>query len=260
MNVYEIKSMAERLSGNTYPGRGIVLGVTPDGKTAVSPPISSWAAASIPGTGSSSRSRTASAREAFDPCQDGGPPSDHLPSRAGSWATVSSSPTATRRTPSAEYLAKGESPSKPPCAPVSFEPDGPNWTPRISGLVRRETAAISCPSCKAADAGWHGMLPRFFYEYARHRLGWATFIHTYVCDGNPHSLLSRASRNGSASPRDIDEFDRGAVGEPEPGQQSFPVRALSSIWKPANMISRESSTSTQSNNAMEGDEHEQNLN
>ena len=30
MNVYDIKSMAERLSGNTYPGRGIVLGVTPD--------------------------------------------------------------------------------------------------------------------------------------------------------------------------------------------------------------------------------------
>ena len=35
MNVYEIPSMANRLSGNTYPGRGIVLGVTPDGKTAV---------------------------------------------------------------------------------------------------------------------------------------------------------------------------------------------------------------------------------
>ena len=35
MNVYEIKSMAERLDGNTYPGRGIVLGVTPDGKKAV---------------------------------------------------------------------------------------------------------------------------------------------------------------------------------------------------------------------------------
>ena len=34
MNVYEIKSMAERLDGNTYPGRGIVLGITPDGKTA----------------------------------------------------------------------------------------------------------------------------------------------------------------------------------------------------------------------------------
>ena len=35
MNVYEIGSMAEKLSTNTYPGRGIVLGVTPDGKKAV---------------------------------------------------------------------------------------------------------------------------------------------------------------------------------------------------------------------------------
>ena len=35
MNVYEVKSMAERLDGNTYPGRGIVLGITPDGKKSV---------------------------------------------------------------------------------------------------------------------------------------------------------------------------------------------------------------------------------
>ena len=35
MNVYEIKSMTERLEGNTYPGRGIVIGLTPDGKNAV---------------------------------------------------------------------------------------------------------------------------------------------------------------------------------------------------------------------------------
>ena len=35
MNVYETKTMAQRLSGNSYPGRGIVLGVTPDGKQAV---------------------------------------------------------------------------------------------------------------------------------------------------------------------------------------------------------------------------------
>ena len=31
MNVYEVKSMQQRLDGNTYPGRGIVLGITPDG-------------------------------------------------------------------------------------------------------------------------------------------------------------------------------------------------------------------------------------
>ena len=35
MNVYETKTMAEAVSGNAYPGRGIVLGVTPDGKHAV---------------------------------------------------------------------------------------------------------------------------------------------------------------------------------------------------------------------------------
>ena len=35
MNVYEIGSMAEKLSTNFYPGRGIVLGITPDGKKAV---------------------------------------------------------------------------------------------------------------------------------------------------------------------------------------------------------------------------------
>ena len=35
MNVYETKTMQDRLSGNTYPGRGIVLGVTADGKKAV---------------------------------------------------------------------------------------------------------------------------------------------------------------------------------------------------------------------------------
>ena len=34
MNVYEIKTMAERLEGNRYPGRGIVIGITPDGKKA----------------------------------------------------------------------------------------------------------------------------------------------------------------------------------------------------------------------------------
>ena len=35
MNVYKISTMADKLKDNTYPGRGIVLGVTPDGKKAV---------------------------------------------------------------------------------------------------------------------------------------------------------------------------------------------------------------------------------
>ena len=35
MNVYEVKTMTERLTGNSYPGRGIVLGMTADGTQAV---------------------------------------------------------------------------------------------------------------------------------------------------------------------------------------------------------------------------------
>ena len=35
MNVYEVKTMADRLEGNTYPGRGIVIGKSADGKSAV---------------------------------------------------------------------------------------------------------------------------------------------------------------------------------------------------------------------------------
>ena len=35
MNVYEIGNMGQKLANNTYPGRGIVLGITPDGKKAV---------------------------------------------------------------------------------------------------------------------------------------------------------------------------------------------------------------------------------
>ena len=34
MNIYEIKTLSERLEGNRYPGRGIVIGKTPDGKKA----------------------------------------------------------------------------------------------------------------------------------------------------------------------------------------------------------------------------------
>ena len=47
MNVYEIGSLKEKLAGNTYPGRGIVLGISPDGKKAVAEKkcIKIWAVA-----------------------------------------------------------------------------------------------------------------------------------------------------------------------------------------------------------------------
>ena len=69
MNIYDIGSIAEKLAGNTYPGRGIVLGLTPDGTRAV-------AAYFIMGRSVNSRNRV------FLPGPPEGPQPHHLPPRA----------------------------------------------------------------------------------------------------------------------------------------------------------------------------------
>ena len=54
MDIYKTSPIASLLSGNPYPGRGIMIGMTPDGKKPRSP-ISSWAAARTAATAYSSR-------------------------------------------------------------------------------------------------------------------------------------------------------------------------------------------------------------
>ena len=131
MNVYEIGHMSEKLSANTYPGRGIVLGVTPDGKKAV-------AAYFIMGRSVNSRNRVfvqepdGIRTEAHDPALMKDP---HLiiyhPVReVGNGLIVTNGD----QTDTVwEYLAKGES-WESALRTRAFEDDGPNWTPRISGL------------------------------------------------------------------------------------------------------------------------------
>ncbi len=63
-----------------------------------------------------------------------------------------------------------------------FEDDGPNWTPRISGLQAGD-GSYKMSILKAADAEGTACA-RFFYEYPGIS-GLGHFIHTYVCDGNP---------------------------------------------------------------------------
>ena len=140
MNVYEIKSMAERLSGNTYPGRGIVLGVTPDGKTAV-------AAYFIMGRSVNSRNRVfvqepdGIRTEAFDPSLMKDP---HLiiyhPVREAGQGLIVTNGDQTDTV--WEYLAKG---GKQPCVPVSLRTTPPTGRPAFPAC-RQGTAAISCPS------------------------------------------------------------------------------------------------------------------
>ena len=179
MNVYEIKSMAERLDGNTYPGRGIVLGITPDGKKAV-------AAYFIMGRSVNSRNRVfiqepdGIRTEAHDPSLMKDP---HLiiyhPVRQAGCGLIVTNGDQTDTI--WEYLAKGES-WEAALRKRMFEDDGPNWTPRISG-IQAQNGSYKMSILKAADAEGTACA-RFFYEYPA-IAGLGHFIHTYVCDGNP---------------------------------------------------------------------------
>ena len=200
MNVYEVKSMAERLSGNTYPGRGIVLGVTPDGKKAV-------AAYFIMGRSVNSRNRVfvrepdGIRTEAFDHSKMVDPSLIiyHPVREVGQGLIVTNGDqTDTIR----EYLAKGES-WEAALRTRKFEHDGPNWTPRISGLQAID-GSYKLSILKAADPEGNGCA-RFFYEYPA-TAGLGHFLHTYVCDGSPVIPTFQGEPERVSIPDDIDIF------------------------------------------------------
>ncbi len=200
MNVYEIGTMAEKLSANTYPGRGIVLGVTPDGKNAV-------AAYFIMGRSVNSRNRIFSPEpdgirtQAYDPSMMKDP---HLiiyhPVREAGCGLIVTNGDQTDTI--WEYLARGES-WEAALRTRCFEDDGPNWTPRISGLQAHD-GSYKMSILKAADPEGSACA-RFFYEYPAVP-GLGHFIHTYVCDGNPVIPTFQGEPERVAIPNDIDSF------------------------------------------------------
>ena len=179
MNVYEIGNLAEKLKDNVYPGRGIVLGVTPDGKNAV-------AAYFIMGRSVNSRNRVfveepdGIRTEAHDPSLMKDP---HLiiyhPVREAGCGLIVTNGDQTDTI--WEYLAKGES-WEAALRTRCFEDDGPNWTPRISGLLAKD-GSYKFSILKAADPVGSACARPFFEFPAIAGLG--HFLHTYICDGNP---------------------------------------------------------------------------
>ena len=179
MNVYEIGSMAEKLANNTYPGRGIVLGITPDGKKAV-------AAYFIMGRSVNSRNRVFALEsdgirtEAHDPSLMKDP---HLiiyhPVRELGKGLIVTNGDQTDTI--WEYAARGES-WEAALRTRMFEDDGPNWTPRISGLQAGD-GSYKMSILKAADPEGTNCA-RFFWEYPA-TAGLGHFLHTYVCNGTP---------------------------------------------------------------------------
>ena len=200
MNVYEIGCMKEKLSTNAYPGRGIVLGVTPDGKKSV-------AAYFIMGRSVNSRNRIFALEpdgirtEAHDPSLMKDP---HLiiyhPVRQVGCGLIVTNGDQTDTI--WEYLARGES-WEAALRTRMFEDDGPNWTPRISGLLAGD-GSYKMSILKAADADGSACA-RFFYEYPA-IAGLGHFIHTYVCDGNPVIPTFQGEPERVAIDGDIDVF------------------------------------------------------
>ena len=179
MNIYEIGALGEKLAGNTYPGRGIVLGVTPDGTKSV-------AAYFIMGRSVNSRNRIFASEpdgirtEAFDPSLMKDP---HLiiyhPVREAGCGLIVTNGDQTDTI--WQYLARGES-WEAALRTRMFEDDKPNWTPRISGLLAKD-GSYKMSILKAADPEGSACA-RFFWEYPAIS-GLGHFLHTYVCDGNP---------------------------------------------------------------------------
>ena len=200
MNVYEIGNFTEMLSTNTYPGRGIMLGITPDGTKSV-------AAYFIMGRSVNSRNRVfvqepdGIRTEAHDPSLMKDP---HLiiyhPVREVGCGLIVTNGDQTDTI--WEYLARGES-WEAALRTRMFEDDGPNWTPRISGLLAGD-GSYKMSILKAADPEGKAC-SRFFWEYPA-TAGLGHFLHTYVCDGNPVIPTFQGEPERVATENDIDVF------------------------------------------------------
>ena len=179
MNVYEIGSLSEKLASNTYPGRGIVLGMTADGKQSV-------AAYFIMGRSVNSRNRVfveepdGIRTEAYDPSKLEDPSLIiyHPVREVGRGLIVTNGD---QTDTILEFLERGL-PMEQALRTREFEPDGPNWTPRISGLLSPD-GSYKLSILKSADAEGSACARQTFEYPALPGLG--HFLHTYVCDGNP---------------------------------------------------------------------------
>ncbi len=202
MNVYEIKSVKDRIAGNSYVGRGIILGKTPDARCAVS-------AYFIMGRSANSRNRVFVKHggdlftEPFDPSRVEDPSLiiyAALREVEGGLIVTNGDQTDTIR----DGLAVGKSFSES-LESRSFEPDHPNLTPRISGLITfgEQDFSYQMSILKSADPEGSAT-NRYTFSYAAlPALG--HFIHTYVCDGNPIPTF-QGEPERVAIPNDIDEL------------------------------------------------------
>ena len=199
----KMRNLYELLASKTYPGRGIVLGRTPDGREAV-------AAYFIMGRSENSRNRVfveegdGIRTEAFDPSKMVDPSLIiYAPVRVLGNKTIVTNGDQT------DTIYEGMDAQKTfemSLRSRRYEPDAPNYTPRISGIIHQEKGDFNyaLSILKSAD-GNPDSDERFTFTYSPALPGRGHFISTYVDDGNPIP-----SFEGTPVPvaieGDIDEF------------------------------------------------------
>ena len=176
----ELLNLNEILKNNTYPGRGIVIGKSEDGKNVV-------IAYFIMGRSENSRNRVfieeecGIRTEAFDPAKLSDPSLIiYWPVRVLGDKTIVTNGDQTDTI--YDYLKDGKS-FEDALRTRTFEPDPPNFTPRISGLI--EANGDYRLSILKSNDGDDNSAHRYFYEYENVKAGEGHFIHTYKHDGNP---------------------------------------------------------------------------
>ena len=177
----EMLSIEQELKGNAYPGRGIIIGKTPDGMKAVT-------AYFIMGRSENSRNRIFEdvgrgiRTKAFDESKMVDPSliiyapvrvfgDTHIVTNGDQTDTIY------------EALEAGGT-FEDALRTRTFEPDAPNFTPRISGLAEPKNNRYRLSILKSAE-GDPSSVRRYFFDYDAPRAGEGHFIHTYQGDGNP---------------------------------------------------------------------------
>ena len=179
----KMTTMKAELSSNSYPGRGIVIGKSADGKYAVT-------AYFIMGRSENSRNRifiedgTGIRTQAFDPSKLTDPSLIiYAPVRVLGNNTIvtNGDQTDTIYDGMDKQLTFEQS-----LRSREFEPDEPNYTPRISGIMHVENGCYNyAMSILKSNNGNPDSCHRYTFTYENPTAGEGHFIHTYMCDGNP---------------------------------------------------------------------------
>ena len=202
MDIYKINDMGELINGNPYVGRGIVLGKSADGTKAV-------AAYFIMGRSANSRNRVFTEKEGviytepFDASKVEDP-SLIIYAAVREYENKLIVTNGDQTDTIWEGLQAGKCFTEA-LKSRQFEPDAPNLTPRISGMITffEGNFAYKMSILKSIDPEGTDCA-RYTFDYPS-KAGLGNFIHTYVTDGNPIPTF-QGEPERVAIPDDINEF------------------------------------------------------